>query len=60
MDISKLYITWSDEHDLFFVESPDYPGLKADGATAEEAIDEFYICLEGWMEVMAEDAEQNR
>ena len=44
--------------DEFLTHSMQLPGLSAFGETREEALKEFAIALQGYMEVMIEDGEK--
>jgi predicted RNase H-like HicB family nuclease len=55
MEKYSINIIWSDEDEAYIATIPEFPGLSAHGETAEEAIEEAKIALEGFIEVFKED-----
>jgi len=50
----ELIIYWSSQDDAFIVEVPELAGCKADGETYEEAIANFRIVINEWIETAIE------
>ena len=43
-------VFWSEEDQKWIVDVPELPGWMADGATAEEALDNAEIVISEWLE----------
>ena len=55
VEVLTLDIKWHDEDNCYVCKIKEYPGLSAHGDTKEDAIEEAYIALEGFKEVIEED-----
>lgn len=51
----SINVVWSDEDECYIATIPEFSGLSASGDSAEEAIQEAYVALEGFIEVYKED-----
>ena len=50
-------VEWSEEDQIYYASSPEFPGLLTDGKTPDEAIKEAQIALQGIIEVHLEDGD---
>jgi len=51
----SINVAWSDEDECYIATIPEFTGLSAFGDSAEDAIQEAYVALEGFLEVYKED-----
>lgn len=51
----QVAIIWSNEDDAFLAFSQDLPGCLAHGSTQIQALEEFMIAMEGFLEVLREE-----
>ncbi len=55
MEKYSLNIIWSKEDESYVATVPEFPGLSAFGDTADEAVHEAMVALQGFIEVYKED-----
>ena len=50
----EIVIYWSDEDEAFIAEVPELPGCAAEGSTPVEALANFDVIIQEWIETARE------